>query len=409
MDRFEFRRKSSEDGRVRSKSKHMYSFRPYQITKLEASGNQSRDLSCPQARSGHRIVADSGNIYSFGGYNPDADLDRDEFSEDFVLLGGNTLFKELWKYNIASQLWTKLKTTGPMPDEVASHAAVLSGPKLIVFGGTGVPFGENSSNRVNVCDLQSLEWTPLDVEGEPPLQQYGQGVTLHDGGLYVVGGTTGYEYSMTVHRLDLNSKQWAEFNTNNAPDPRYRHEIAIKDKELFVFGGGTASDSFGFDEVPVFNLEFRKWRIEATSGRCPTARRCHGCVQLGDDVYVCGGHDGGKIFPDVWRINLNTLKWERLKCSLPTPVYFHSAALSPLGQMFIFGGVTDIEANTRTNALYSVWLKVPPLVEMCWQAVLHYIPRIANLSKHQLLEEGVPQKFLNRIDFCTEPSGEGNE
>lgn len=42
----------------------------------------------------------------------------------------------------------------------------------------------------------------LETTGDSPVPQYGQAVTLHDDYLYVVGGTTGFEYSCDVYRYD---------------------------------------------------------------------------------------------------------------------------------------------------------------------------------------------------------------
>ncbi|XP_035234268.1 kelch domain-containing protein 10-like [Stegodyphus dumicola] len=117
------------------------------------------------------------------------------------------------------------------------------------------------------------------------------------------------------------------------------------------------------------------------------------------EVFICGGQDGGGIFSDVWKINLKTLQWEKLNTNLPTPVYFHSAAISQAGQLFVFGGVNSILENSRTNELFSMWVKIPSLAEMCWEAILYYIPHIAWLKKENLFEAGVPVHFLNQIVF----------
>jgi len=78
----------------------------------------------------------------------------------------------------------------------------------------------------------------------------------------------------------------------------------------------------------------------------PAPRRCHGSVQYTDEksgatsVVISGGYNGDRVFSDVWRLDLGTLQWTLLReCVLPRPVYFHSAALTPEGQMYIFGGI----------------------------------------------------------------------
>lgn len=69
--------------------------------------------------------------------------------------------------------------------------------------------------------------------------------------------------------------------------------------------------------------------------------------------------------------------------------------------MFSFGGVTDTEGEVRTNALYSVWLTIPSLSHICWEAVASYIPNIGLMDKQKLYKLGVPLKYIQQIDFYT--------
>lgn len=44
---------------------------------------------------------------------------------------------------------------------------------LVVFGGTGFPFGVNLSNALYTCNLNTLVWKKYEIKGEPPLALYG--------------------------------------------------------------------------------------------------------------------------------------------------------------------------------------------------------------------------------------------
>lgn len=68
----------------------------------------------PPARSGHRCVADNANLYVFGGYNPDYEESGGPENEDYPL------FRELWRYNFATDTWHQMSTEGYMPRELAS-------------------------------------------------------------------------------------------------------------------------------------------------------------------------------------------------------------------------------------------------------------------------------------------------
>ncbi|XP_035204511.1 kelch domain-containing protein 10-like [Stegodyphus dumicola] len=193
---------------------------------------------------------------------------------------------------------------------------------MLVFGGTGVPFGESSSNSTHICNLDTLEWSTLQTTGSPPLEQYGQAMAVHQNKMYVVGGTTGYDYSMSVHCLDLNTKEWKllEKNVINEmnfePEPRYRHEIVIEGNQILVFGGGTGFECFGFKEVPAFNLDNYTWRSCPTSEEYPAARKCHGCVRLGNGMF--------DVFPFCVKQLLlnfqNYLMQKVIKCNGPLEV-----------------------------------------------------------------------------------------
>lgn len=99
---------------------------------------------------------------------------------------------------------------GDIPDQLASHTAVVFNNKLLVYGGTGAPFGLTTSNSVYICDLRNLHWEEIDTtsENQFPTPLYGQAVVMQDGNFYTVGGTSGFHYYMDIHRLNLRTKAW---------------------------------------------------------------------------------------------------------------------------------------------------------------------------------------------------------
>lgn len=59
------------------------------------------------------------------------------------------------------------------------YIAVLHGNNLLVFGGTGIPFGENNGNDVHVCNVKYKRWSLLNCRGKKPNRIYGQVKTVH--------------------------------------------------------------------------------------------------------------------------------------------------------------------------------------------------------------------------------------
>lgn len=138
--------------------------------------------------------------------------------------------------------------------------------------------------------------------------------------------------------------------------------------------------------------------------KIPSPRKCHGSVQVdhpsGPKVYISGGYDGDNVYNDMWCLDLKTFQWSFIwTCVLPEPTYFQAAAITPQGQMYQFGGIVEKNECTRTNSIYSTWLCIPKLSEMCWDAILHYNPEIVNNKSEKLLEAGIPRSLVDRIQW----------
>lgn len=106
--------------------KSEYVFRPFQYQKILPA--KVRGHRIPISRSGHRIVCDSKNLYSFGGYNPsDVARENDEYT-----IQSYPLFQELWKYNFASHRWTRFDNRKSLPQELVSIAMIRQSNFLMV-------------------------------------------------------------------------------------------------------------------------------------------------------------------------------------------------------------------------------------------------------------------------------------
>ncbi|KAG9489828.1 hypothetical protein GDO78_005642 [Eleutherodactylus coqui] len=259
----------------------------------------------PPARSGHRCVADNTNLYVFGGYNPDYDESGGPENEDYPL------FRELWRYHFATGTWHQMGTDGYMPRELASMSLVLHGYNLLVFGGTGIPFGESNGNDVHVCNVKYKRWEKLNCDGKKPNRIYGQAMAIINGFLYVFGGTTGYIYSTDLHRLDLSTREWVQLKPNNPPcdlpEERYRHEIAHDNRRIYVLGGGTSWTAYSLDKA--------------------------GCMYIhGGVVNIQQNKRTGSLFK-IWLVvpSLLELCWENLL------KYFPHLAHLPTNQLLQFG------------------------------------------------------------------------
>ncbi len=55
---------------------------------------------------------------------------------------------------------------------------LLHGNSLIVYGGTGYPFGSTTGDSIHICNLKTLEWKKLETIGDPLIGLYGSVRTI---------------------------------------------------------------------------------------------------------------------------------------------------------------------------------------------------------------------------------------
>lgn len=197
------------------------------------------------------------------------------------------------------------------------------------------------------------------------------------------------------------------------PPGRYRHEIAHDNKSIFILGGGASEHTFGLKNLPAFDTDTRKWSVVHTqfdpkTKTYPSRRKCHSLVQYtnsrGDqEVVIAGGVSGIKELDDIWKLNLRSLQWTKLGATIPTNLFFHDSAIASNFCMYIFGGIVSGNANrrlhtrTRTNAVYKIYVDIPKLSDIAFEALIFYNPGIVNRNFSEIVEMGVPIEYANKI------------
>lgn len=137
---------------------------------------------------------------------------------------------------------------------------------------------------------------------------------IHEHYLYTIGGTTGFDYSCDVYRLNLITKVWENVyicrpEMRDDPEGRYRHEVVYDGHHIYVLGGGTSHSVYDLQKIPAFNLKTNRWdyfetlpdrTLLTTSSSTnqeagfPKPRKCFSCVQHtksdGDiEAFITGG------------------------------------------------------------------------------------------------------------------------
>ncbi|KAH0561320.1 hypothetical protein KQX54_016201 [Cotesia glomerata] len=190
-----------------------------------------------------------------------------------------------------------------------------------------------------------------------------------------------------------------------------QHTLAYDGKSIFVIGGyinlDTGETFIPLRSIPVFDFESEAWRIVDTHGDenetshfpvFPMERVNFSITQFTDpntgdvNVVIFGGTQppwkqteritGGRndnVYTDFWKLNLRSMKW----------IY--------LG--VIPSGIGDKPAatNKSSSEIYSTWLCVPRLKQICWQAVMQHIPDIASKTDTEVIALGFTWKVFKSL------------
>uniref|UniRef100_A0A2P2I7Q2 Kelch domain-containing protein 10 n=2 Tax=Hirondellea gigas TaxID=1518452 RepID=A0A2P2I7Q2_9CRUS len=371
----------------------------------EVTKTLAEDQSAPLPRSGHRMICVGHKLFMFGGYNPNI---TEKFANPYWQLT-KPLFAELWEYNTRSKQWRELYQCQMGRNHgLVSFGCVVSGHTMFHIGGTGLPFGECSNNWFYACDLFTGAWRKLHTTGKKPLRSYGMGLVLDGNDLYVVGGTTGFQYNLDVHHINIVDRVWSELPVSQGETPmaRYRHEVLLHNGELVVFGGGQKDVTAPLDTLAAFDIVTRKWRyihtfVDPFTQSYPKPRKCHVTVRYQDYVYIHGGCDEYHSFGDMWRMSLSTYVWQELPHGATSPRHFHSAAVNQDGCLYMHGGVD--ESGQRKGSLVSCWLTVPSLKRQCWFTMLQEWPHLLEVPPLSLYQLGLPTIDIRESELIPPP------
>ncbi|XP_038054312.1 kelch domain-containing protein 10-like isoform X2 [Patiria miniata] len=320
---------------------------------------------------------------------------------------------KMWCFNLNTETWREVSTVGEKPTATTGMSMILdtSGHMLLLHGGTGHPWGRNNNGDLIAFVLSERRWKPLQCTGDCPAAKYGQAIVLRQGHLYCFGGcrwlpdVEDFLFNSELHCLDLKSQTWSLLYDDPRNESRvmYKHGLALYENKLYVVGS-SYGDLYSLthqEKLHVFDLHTKEWKIQDTL-RClrhgyPRQRKYHGWVQWKNEVYICGGHNNRIVLRDIWKLELPSLQWTRLPTNLPVTTYFITAAITPTKCLYTFGGITDLEDRPRTNAVFRLWLAIPPLLDLALKKVLTLLPDRNAETIARLRDLGVPFNVMDKL------------
>lgn len=122
------------------------------------------------------------------------------------------------------------------------------------------------------------------------------------------------------------------------PSPRYLHQAASVQGQVYLFGGDT--EHFSEEEkslVHVFQQQTEAWLTKKTGGELPPAPIDTACTTSCHHLYVHGGKDrkSGNVLSSLYKLDVNSLQWSQLPSG---PTRYASGMVAYDGKIFVFGG-----------------------------------------------------------------------
>lgn len=165
-----------------------------------------------------------------------------------------------------------------------------------------------------MCNLETMTWNNLKTSGQGPGPRDSHAAVLVGHRMFVFGGTNGYRKVNELHILDLLSREWTRPECcGNLPSPRESHTAsAWNDEKLIVFGGSGEGEANYLNDLHVLDLKSMEWSSPRVKGDIPAPRDSHSSVAMGNRLFVFGGDSGDRYQGDVCMLDMNTFAWSKV-------------------------------------------------------------------------------------------------
>jgi N-acetylneuraminic acid mutarotase len=193
-----------------------------------------------------------------------------------------TYFSTGASWSPATNQWEATPATNA-PAARSEHAAVWTGSRMLVWGGTGES-GLLQSGAAFDPAAAPAAWTALPTTGAPAARRLFTAVW--SGREMIVWGGLGVGALSSGGSYDPAAGTWKPTSLTGAPSARQQHSAVWTGKEMIVWGGA------GLNSGARYNPRSDRWFFTTPSG-APSGRSEHAAAWTGDQMLVWGGRAGG--------------------------------------------------------------------------------------------------------------------
>lgn len=343
----------------------------------------------------------------------------DQVNGTMVIFGGSSAssvaYNDISYYSMTTGLWsTGVTVGGSIPMARYGHSAVTTGMNtMIVFG------GRNSTtpyNDISVFNLLSNQWVSVTTTGPPPPPRafHSAVVDTYYHNMYVYGGTDGTNFFQDLYELNLDTFAWTCITNTTSAGPRAWHVAVMSHSRVMVVYGGIESSGTTLGDVQCFSPDTQMWWSCNAGSSTPGLRYGHTAVISPlEQMVIFGGMDSnGDMLSDVWDFDLSLYTWSSIS---PTGnpiagVAYHSAIATPFGSMIIFGGETSASTITNTFGVYNLVSTVirsaddgavlvviltlggTVLLSLCF--AMDYMQELSEIEKEEAIQKAKQEQLL---------------
>ena len=170
--------------------------------------------------------------------------------------------------------------------------------KYYCFGGENIY--QRYPNEINIFDLERKTWSKKTFDESVIPGMTGHSLQYHSEThtLIVFGGFTKGVYLNQIYIYDISGNSWSvispeknQENKNDFPCGRMLHSASILNDYLYIFAGKTG-DGIYLNDMWRFNLFSKTWEKIKLSGEHPKGRSGHTMTSFENNLYVFGGKVG---------------------------------------------------------------------------------------------------------------------
>jgi hypothetical protein len=115
---------------------------PGQVWEYRIDDNRwLRRADMPATLHGHSAVAHRDYVYVFGGN------------------GAEGRSNDVYRYDVLTDTWAAIETSGEEPTPRSDHRAVIAGNTMLIFGGIETAFYPETMDDIQALDLETMTWS----------------------------------------------------------------------------------------------------------------------------------------------------------------------------------------------------------------------------------------------------------